>query len=320
MQEVEVPPRDTFAHYVYVDRPQRNLLWWFNTKRHNIAFGLYYLPDQIEGAQLKAELKDDTASSISYANANASGTNISSVGGALNQNDSVGGGNSLDPASLTSTMDANSTLMPIASRIGRSTSVTISPNTNSDELMASGHKNARTHRNGASVSSLASTITQGQYLAGDGSMYRSSSPTSLSVDHGNNMAIPAGLARTTIAADNMLGTVPAPLGLAGDTATIMANSSQVGQASITISRTTSPTASIVSASGVIAPLSGSNSPSLPPPPPTPTMRSRQRTNFRPKDSRMVELMPVEVCESSRRTIRGLYEIKEAGTYVFIFGK
>ncbi|KAI8050905.1 hypothetical protein BDF22DRAFT_111928 [Syncephalis plumigaleata] len=279
MQEVEVPPRDTFAHYVYVERPQRNLLWWFNTKRHNIAFGLYYLPGQVEGAQVKAELKDDPTSSINHAN-------------------------------TSNNADANRTLMPIASRMGRSTSMSIPSNTSNDELMASGHKHARNHRSGSSVSSMASTITQGQY--------RSSSPTNLSIDQGNATITAAGLARTPTAADSVASTLHTPLGATNDTTATMANTSQMGQAPITISRTASPAASIVSASGVVAPLNGSNSPNLPPPPPTPTMRSRQRTNFRPKDPRMVELMPVEVCESSRRTIRGQYEVKEAGTYVFIF--
>ncbi|KAK9766384.1 Oxysterol-binding protein 3 [Basidiobolus ranarum] len=42
MQEVEVPPRDIFQHYIYVDQKGKNLLWYFSTKRKNISFGLYY--------------------------------------------------------------------------------------------------------------------------------------------------------------------------------------------------------------------------------------------------------------------------------------
>ncbi|KAF9159533.1 hypothetical protein DFQ26_006424 [Actinomortierella ambigua] len=42
MQEIEVPPRDVFQHYVHVDQPGKTLVWWFSTKKKNISFGLYY--------------------------------------------------------------------------------------------------------------------------------------------------------------------------------------------------------------------------------------------------------------------------------------
>ncbi|KAG0224911.1 hypothetical protein BGW41_004914 [Actinomortierella wolfii] len=53
MQEIEVPPRDVFQHYVHVDQPGKTLVWWFSTKKKNISFGLYYrkaasCPDQLK--------------------------------------------------------------------------------------------------------------------------------------------------------------------------------------------------------------------------------------------------------------------------------
>jgi len=42
MQEIEVPPRDVFQHYVHVDQPNKALVWWFSTKRKNISFGLFF--------------------------------------------------------------------------------------------------------------------------------------------------------------------------------------------------------------------------------------------------------------------------------------
>ncbi|KAF8924666.1 Oxysterol-binding protein-domain-containing protein [Dissophora ornata] len=42
MQEIEVPPRDVFQHYVHVDQPDTTLTWSFSTKKKNISFGLFY--------------------------------------------------------------------------------------------------------------------------------------------------------------------------------------------------------------------------------------------------------------------------------------
>ncbi|KAF8974084.1 hypothetical protein BGZ46_009792 [Entomortierella lignicola] len=42
MQEIEVPPRDVFQHYVHVDQADKTLVWWFSTKRKNISFGLFF--------------------------------------------------------------------------------------------------------------------------------------------------------------------------------------------------------------------------------------------------------------------------------------
>ncbi|KAF9978349.1 hypothetical protein BGZ73_002732 [Actinomortierella ambigua] len=57
MQEIEVPPRDVFQHYVHVDQPGKTLVWWFSTKKKNISFGLYYrksaaCPDQLKSTTL----------------------------------------------------------------------------------------------------------------------------------------------------------------------------------------------------------------------------------------------------------------------------
>ncbi|ORZ06103.1 Oxysterol-binding protein-domain-containing protein [Lobosporangium transversale] len=42
MQEIEVPPRDVFQHYVHIDQADKTLVWWFSTKRKNISFGLFF--------------------------------------------------------------------------------------------------------------------------------------------------------------------------------------------------------------------------------------------------------------------------------------
>ncbi|KAF9437806.1 hypothetical protein BGZ76_011048 [Entomortierella beljakovae] len=42
MQEIEVPPRDVFQHYVHVDQADKTLVWWFSTKKKNISFGLFF--------------------------------------------------------------------------------------------------------------------------------------------------------------------------------------------------------------------------------------------------------------------------------------
>ncbi|KAF9352866.1 hypothetical protein BGX34_011922, partial [Mortierella sp. NVP85] len=43
MQEIEVPPRDVFQHYVLVDQPDKTLVWSYSTRKKNISFGLFKL-------------------------------------------------------------------------------------------------------------------------------------------------------------------------------------------------------------------------------------------------------------------------------------
>ncbi|KAG9068575.1 Oxysterol-binding protein- protein 3 [Linnemannia hyalina] len=54
MQEIEVPPRDVFQHYVHVDQPGKTLVWWFSTKKKNISFGLYFRKNAFCPPQLKS--------------------------------------------------------------------------------------------------------------------------------------------------------------------------------------------------------------------------------------------------------------------------
>ncbi|KAG0086827.1 Oxysterol-binding protein- protein 3 [Podila epicladia] len=54
MQEIEVPPRDVFQHYVHVDKPGKTLVWWFSTKKKNISFGLYFRKSASCPPQLKS--------------------------------------------------------------------------------------------------------------------------------------------------------------------------------------------------------------------------------------------------------------------------
>ncbi|KAF9414542.1 Oxysterol-binding protein- protein 3 [Podila epigama] len=54
MQEIEVPPRDVFQHYVHVDKPGKTLVWWFSTKKKNISFGLYFRKSSSCPPQLKS--------------------------------------------------------------------------------------------------------------------------------------------------------------------------------------------------------------------------------------------------------------------------
>ncbi|RIB00397.1 hypothetical protein C2G38_2234426 [Gigaspora rosea] len=46
MQEVEIPPRDVFIHYLNVPKG-KVILWWFSTKKKNISFGLFQRKDHI---------------------------------------------------------------------------------------------------------------------------------------------------------------------------------------------------------------------------------------------------------------------------------
>ncbi|KAI1317793.1 hypothetical protein EDD11_007815 [Mortierella claussenii] len=54
MQEIEVPPRDVFQHYVHVDQPDKTLVWWFSTKKKNISFGLFFRKSAACPPQLKS--------------------------------------------------------------------------------------------------------------------------------------------------------------------------------------------------------------------------------------------------------------------------
>jgi len=54
MQEIEVPPRAVFQHYVHVDQPGKTLVWWFSTKKKNISFGLYFRKNSSCPLQLKS--------------------------------------------------------------------------------------------------------------------------------------------------------------------------------------------------------------------------------------------------------------------------
>ncbi|KAG0253697.1 hypothetical protein BG011_006225, partial [Mortierella polycephala] len=64
MQEIEVPPRDVFQHYVHVDQPHKTLVWSFSTKKKNISFGLFFR----KSAACPPQLKSNTlAPSISSA-------------------------------------------------------------------------------------------------------------------------------------------------------------------------------------------------------------------------------------------------------------
>ncbi|KAF9985547.1 hypothetical protein BGZ65_010584, partial [Modicella reniformis] len=46
MQEIEIPPRDVFQHYLQVDQPDKTLVWSFSTRKKNISFGLFLRPQQ----------------------------------------------------------------------------------------------------------------------------------------------------------------------------------------------------------------------------------------------------------------------------------
>ncbi|KAM3579255.1 Oxysterol-binding protein 3 [Umbelopsis sp. WA50703] len=48
MEVVNVQPRDIYIHYIYVPDKATTIRWWFSTKRHNIAFGLYRTASQAQ--------------------------------------------------------------------------------------------------------------------------------------------------------------------------------------------------------------------------------------------------------------------------------
>ncbi|KAF9321643.1 hypothetical protein BG003_000526 [Podila horticola] len=64
MQEIEVPPRDVFQHYVHVDQPNKALVWWFSTKRKNISFGLFFRKSSSCPPQLKSNTQAPSITSL----------------------------------------------------------------------------------------------------------------------------------------------------------------------------------------------------------------------------------------------------------------
>ncbi|KAG0349235.1 hypothetical protein BG004_000459 [Podila humilis] len=64
MQEIEVPPRDVFQHYVHVDQPNKALVWWFSTKRKNISFGLFFRKSSSCPPQLKSNTQAPSITSV----------------------------------------------------------------------------------------------------------------------------------------------------------------------------------------------------------------------------------------------------------------
>ncbi|KAF9579287.1 hypothetical protein BGW38_004513, partial [Lunasporangiospora selenospora] len=65
MQEIEVPPRDVFQHYVHVDQPDKTLVWWFSTKKKNISFGLFFRKSAACPPQLRSNTLAPSISSAS---------------------------------------------------------------------------------------------------------------------------------------------------------------------------------------------------------------------------------------------------------------
>lgn len=88
MEVVNVQPRDIYIHYIYVPDKSTTIRWWFSTKRHNIAFGLYRTANQaqIPPSDVLFQTEDNSRVSSSPAtgvrsvnaggNGNATGTSI----------------------------------------------------------------------------------------------------------------------------------------------------------------------------------------------------------------------------------------------------
>lgn len=64
MQEIEVPARDVFQHYVHVDQSDKTLVWWFSTKKKNISFGLFFRKSSSVPAQLKSNTLAPSITSV----------------------------------------------------------------------------------------------------------------------------------------------------------------------------------------------------------------------------------------------------------------
>ncbi|KAF9124583.1 hypothetical protein BGW39_008097 [Mortierella sp. 14UC] len=64
MQEIEVPARDVFQHYVHVDQADKTLVWWFSTKKKNISFGLFFRKSSSVPAQLKSNTLAPSITSV----------------------------------------------------------------------------------------------------------------------------------------------------------------------------------------------------------------------------------------------------------------
>ncbi|KAG0337494.1 hypothetical protein BG004_007624 [Podila humilis] len=79
MQEIEVPPRDVFQHYVHVDKPGKTLVWWFSTKKKNISFGLYFRKSASCPPQLKSNTQAPSFTTASLPSSHLTGSKPESI-------------------------------------------------------------------------------------------------------------------------------------------------------------------------------------------------------------------------------------------------
>ncbi|KAG0059564.1 hypothetical protein BGZ89_000298 [Linnemannia elongata] len=105
MQEIEVPPRDVFQHYVHVDQPGKTLVWWFSTKKKNISFGLYFRKNAACPPQLKST---SIAPSITTTTPPPSSSSTTPAGGLQHQYQQQQRAHPSRPESLTSKKGAHS--------------------------------------------------------------------------------------------------------------------------------------------------------------------------------------------------------------------
>ncbi|RKP05407.1 hypothetical protein THASP1DRAFT_32750 [Thamnocephalis sphaerospora] len=316
MQEIEVPPRDTFAHYIYVDQPGRNLLWWFNTKRHNIGFGLYYRPGRVEGTPVQAELKPEAT------DADAGSTLGALESPRLYQHHGASRSASLLPPTRAADHgdagDASRQGAPILrSKGSRQMLFTEEPAGDTASLLIPSPTPSPSGRGRrqSTVGAIASN------LFGGGSS-RTSSPASESASGPRLVSSAAAQlphSRNVSVSSDITVSSSAPVTAAHTPMLVSHTPSASLSGTNAPSRTASPAPSIrsISTSAAVAPglmASAAMSPT------TQGSKGRQRITYRPKDPRMKELMPVEVYESSKRTVQGQLEATEEGTYIFIFGK
>ncbi|KAK3832622.1 MAG: hypothetical protein JOS17DRAFT_742269 [Linnemannia elongata] len=212
MQEIEVPARDVFQHYVHVDQSDKTLVWWFSTKKKNISFGLFFRKSSSVPAQLKSNTLAPSITSVTPP--------------AINR-----------PESIHSSRHTH----------GPSSSSSSGNNNNPQQYFKD--------------SALSTSPTKSSHISNYASSRASVDSLSDDEDHHHGLGLAEGL-----------GT----------------NQQNPSQSSLP-----------------------SNS--------QPSAR-RKKTVAKFKDPDLIEILPIQHYDSSSGTIRGEYTVKEAGSYVIVFGK
>jgi hypothetical protein len=67
MQEITIPKKELYKHYVTIKHPIKDLCWSFCTRKRNISFGLFKERESLSETIKEAPKTPETNDSISYA-------------------------------------------------------------------------------------------------------------------------------------------------------------------------------------------------------------------------------------------------------------